>query len=89
MYLILIVLLAPTGALIVTVGYYIDPQCSHCLRFWAFLPIYIGFLFEIWIQIDAAIAAISVVATIGAIGAIAAIAATAAISAIAAIAKPI
>ena len=37
-------LLAPTGALIVTVVYYIyvDPQRSHFLKFRAFLPTYLG-----------------------------------------------
>ena len=38
-------LLAPTGALIVIVCYCIS---GHFLRFWAFLPIYIEFHFEIW-----------------------------------------
>ena len=44
-----IVSLAPTAALIVTVVYYsiyIGPQRSHFLRFQAFLPIYLVFLFE-------------------------------------------
>ena len=41
-------LLAPTGALIVTVVYYIyiDPQAATFLRFRAYLPIYLVFLFE-------------------------------------------
>ena len=33
-------LLAPTGALIVIVCYYISSSSTHFLRFWAFLPIY-------------------------------------------------
>ena len=45
--------LAPTGALIVIVVYYTSAaQRSHFLRFRAFLPIYLVFLFENWMQID-------------------------------------
>ena len=47
-----VVLLAPTGALIVIVVYYTSGRQGHFLRFWAFLPIYLVFLFENWMQID-------------------------------------
>ena len=38
-------LLAPTGALIVTVVYYSITSAGHFLKFQAFLPIYFVFLF--------------------------------------------
>ena len=41
------ILLTPTGALIVTVVYY-----RYFLRFWAFLPIHLVYLFENWMQIN-------------------------------------
>ena len=46
--------LAPTGALIVIVVYYTTSAAAagHFLRFLAFLPIYLVFLFENWMQID-------------------------------------
>ena len=46
---LVLLFLAPTGALIVIVSYY---WSGNFFRFWAFLPIYLVFLFENWIQID-------------------------------------
>ena len=51
-FCILYFLLAPTGALIVLMFYYSIRSAGHFLRFRAFLPLYLVFLFENWMQID-------------------------------------
>ena len=51
-YFVIHSLLAPTGALIVLMFYYSIGSAGHFLKFRAFLPLYLVFLFENWLHFD-------------------------------------